>query len=78
MADNQTTEITARLRDIGNRERFDLVNSELLHSAAGEIEYLRGLVARLTNVAVDLAAGPADPGSEALAAIHCGRNFLYG
>lgn len=43
-----------------------------------EISNLRALVTRLTNVAQDLAGGTSDPGTEALAAIHCGRNFIYG
>ena len=43
-----------------------------------EIAQLRGLVTRLTNVADDLARGLPDPGTEALAAIHCGRHFIYG
>lgn len=43
-----------------------------------EIAQLRALVTRLTNVAQDLASGMTDPGTEALAAIHCGRHFIYG
>lgn len=43
-----------------------------------EIANLRALVTRLTNVAQDLAGCTTDPGTEALAAIHCGRNFIYG
>ncbi len=39
---------------------------------------LRGLVKRLTDVAEDLSSCTADPGSEALAAIYCGRNLIYG
>jgi len=39
---------------------------------------LKRLVGRLTLVAEDLAAGTFDPGAEALAAIYCGRNLIYG
>lgn len=45
---------------------------------AVEIEQLRALVTRLTNVAATLAGELTDPGTEALAAIHCGRHFIYG
>lgn len=51
---------------------------ELIERASKEIEQLRALVTRLTNVADDLARGLSDPGTEALAAIHCGRHFIYG
>lgn len=47
-------------------------------AAAGEIVHLRALVTRLTNVADNLASELTDPGTEALAAIYCGRNFIYG
>lgn len=43
-----------------------------------EIERLRDLVSRLTDAAENLAREVPDPGTEALAAIHCGRNFIYG
>lgn len=43
-----------------------------------EVECLRALVTRLTSVAADLASAMPDPCTEALAAIHCGRNFIYG
>lgn len=43
-----------------------------------EIEHLRALVTRLTDVSANLAAELADPGTEAMAAIHCGRHFIYG
>jgi cell division protein FtsB len=50
---------------------------EIIESQKAEIERLRALVTRLTDVAQDLASGLSDPGSEALAAIHCGRYFIY-
>lgn len=43
-----------------------------------EIINLRALVTRLTNVVENLAGELSDPGTEALAAVHCGRNFIYG
>ena len=43
-----------------------------------EIDSLRALVSRLTDVATNLAAELPDPGTEALAAIYCGRHFIYG
>ena len=43
-----------------------------------EIDSLRALVSRLTDVADDLAAQLYDPGAEALSAIYCGRNLIYG
>ncbi len=42
-----------------------------------EIAKLRALVTRLTDVAANLAAELPDPGADALAAIHCGRHFIY-
>lgn len=42
-----------------------------------EIERLRALVTRLTNVAQGMAEDRFDPGAEAMAAIHCGRHFIY-
>jgi len=46
-----------------------------------EVAKLRRLVTRLTNVAVnladDLARVELDVGTEALAAIYCGKHFIY-
>jgi hypothetical protein len=47
------------------------------NAQAAEIERLRSLVTWLTNVAENLAGELTDPGTEALAAIHCGRHFIY-
>jgi hypothetical protein len=45
---------------------------------SAERQNLRALITRLTSVAENLARETSDPGVEALAAIHCGRNFIYG
>lgn len=45
---------------------------------ASECVNLRALVKRLTDVADALASESSDPGTEALAAIHCGRHLIYG
>lgn len=45
---------------------------------AEEAAKLRALVKRLTDVAEDLARVTPDPGTEALAAIYCGRHLIYG
>lgn len=54
------------------------LQANYMWQAANEIEGLRALVTRLTNVAQDLASALPDPGTEALAAIYCGKNFIYG
>ena len=43
-----------------------------------ENENLRKLVDRLTDNLENFVRESSDPGTEALAAIHCGRNFIYG
>lgn len=70
MSDQQTTggDVLERLKS-GLAER---------HEAVREIEGLRALVKRLTDVAEDLASNSSDPGTEALAAIYCGRHGIYG
>jgi hypothetical protein len=47
-------------------------------NAQQENDNLRALVTRLTDVAANLAGELPDPGTEALAAIYCGRNLIYG
>ena len=46
--------------------------------AEDEAAKLRTLLKRVTDAAESLAREVSDPGTEALAAIHCGRNRIYG
>lgn len=81
MSDPATTPAfrgTAHLRGLAETHADHIHTAGQLLAAADEIEQLRALVTRLTNVAQDLASGLTDPGTEALAAIHCGRHFIYG
>lgn len=68
-------DIADMMREWGQR---DWPPSRDCAAAAREIENLRALVKRLTDVAESLASESADPGTEALAAIYCGRNLIYG
>lgn len=66
---------------VGERGRPDgnsLYYYNLWMNARTENENLRKLVGRLTDNLENFVRESADPGTEALAAIHCGRNFVYG
>lgn len=71
-----------RWRMGGEMARFDLADVQAMlrenERALDEIQSLRALVMRLTDVAANLASELPDPGAEALAAIHCGRHLIYG
>ena len=74
--------INARIESRTAEAAISLQTNDPIHSIIAsqhmEIVNLRRLVTRLTNVAEDLAGGLVDPGSEAFAAIYCGKHFLYG
>lgn len=59
-------------------EAFAIAAGQERSALLREIECLRALVTRLTDVAENLAGELSDPGTEALAAIYCGRNVIYG
>ena len=68
-----------RIEDFGcGRVEVHTAVLEAVTNDAEEAVKLRALVKRLTDVAEDLASNSSDPGTEALAAIYCGRNFIYG
>ena len=81
-AASYTTDAFAALREItpSGVRAFQIGEPirESASSALAEIDNLRALVMRLTNVAEDLSRATRDPGTEALAAIYCGRHFIYG
>lgn len=74
---NQTTDTLACARRQA-APRSIYPEHEMILMMADEIEQLRALVKRVTDVAANLAEDFLDPGTEALAAIHCGRNMIYG
>jgi hypothetical protein len=51
---------------------------EVVERISVENANLKALVKRLTDVAQDLSGCTSDPGTEALAAIYCGKNLIYG
>lgn len=58
--------------------QFRLGYRQAQQETVAEIAQLRALVTRLTEAAESLARESSDPGSEALAAIYCGKHFIYG
>jgi len=69
----------ATLDKINHRLEGETIGmADQIECAEAEIANLKALVKRLTDVAADLAREMLDPGAEALAAIHCGRNLIYG
>lgn len=67
-----------RISDYGiGRVEVHTAVLEAVTNDAEEAAKLRALVARLTSVAANLARETTDPGTEALAAIHCGRHLIY-
>lgn len=68
-----------RISDYGcGRIEIHTAVLEAVTNDAEEAAKLRAMVKRLTDVAEDLARATPDPGTEALAAIYCGRHLIYG